>query len=64
MVLARADLEILKQLMGAGERGHNVSELGSRITLDRLAKGGFVVAVRLVSSRSNIASHSGAETPY
>jgi hypothetical protein len=44
MVLARADLEVLKQLMGTGERGRNVSELGPRVTLDRLAKGGFVVA--------------------
>ena len=30
--------------MGAGERGRNVRELGVRVTLDRLAKGGFVVA--------------------
>ena len=44
MVLARADLEVLKQLMGAGERGRNVRELRARVTLDRLAKGGFVVA--------------------
>jgi hypothetical protein len=44
MVLARADLEVLKQLMGAGEHGRNVRELGVRVTLDRLAKSGFVVA--------------------
>jgi hypothetical protein len=30
--------------MGAGERGRNVRELKARVTLDRLAKGGFVVA--------------------
>jgi hypothetical protein len=44
MVLSRVDLELLKQLMGAGERGRNVRELSARVTLDRLAKGGFVVA--------------------
>ena len=44
MVLARADLEVLKQLMGAGERGRNVRKFSARVILDRLAKGGFVVA--------------------
>jgi hypothetical protein len=47
--------------MGAGERGRNVRELKARVTLDRLAKGGFVVARPIVSSRSNIASRSGAK---
>ena len=44
MILTQGDLELLKQLKGAGERGRNVRELTTRVTLDRLAKGGYVVA--------------------
>ena len=44
MVLTREDLDLLKQLKAAGDLGRNVSGLSSRVTLDRLARGGFVVA--------------------
>jgi len=44
LVLTHGDLELLKQLKAAGDIGRNVSELSSRVTLDRLARGGFVVA--------------------
>jgi hypothetical protein len=44
MVLTQGDLELLKQLKAAGDRGRNVRELNTRVTLDRLAKGGYVVA--------------------
>jgi DNA-binding transcriptional regulator PaaX len=43
MVLTLGDLDILKQLRGAGVSGRNVRELNIRVTLDRLAKGGYVV---------------------
>jgi DNA-binding transcriptional regulator PaaX len=43
MILAREDLELLKQLKAAGERGRNVRELNIRVTLDRLVKGGYLV---------------------
>jgi hypothetical protein len=43
MVLTLGDLEILKQLRGAGARGRNVRELNVRVTLDRLVKGGYLV---------------------
>jgi hypothetical protein len=45
MILTQGDLELLKQLKAAGERGRNVRELMStRVTLDRLVKGGYLVA--------------------
>jgi hypothetical protein len=44
MILAHGDLELLKQLKAAGERGRDIGGLNTRVTLDRLAKGGFVVA--------------------
>jgi len=43
MILAREDVELLKQLKAAGERGRDVSELNIRVTLDRLVKGGYLV---------------------
>jgi DNA-binding transcriptional regulator PaaX len=43
MILAREDVELLKQLKAAGERGRNVRELNIRATLDRLVKGGYLV---------------------
>jgi hypothetical protein len=36
MTLAREDVELLKQLKAAGERGSDVRELNVRVTLDRL----------------------------
>jgi Putative heavy-metal chelation len=44
MILTQGDLELLKQLKAAGERGRNVRELNIRGTLDRLVKGGYLVA--------------------
>ena len=44
LVLTHGDLELLKQLRAAGDLGRNVSGLSSRVILDRLARGGFVVA--------------------
>ena len=44
MILTQGDLELLKQLKAAGERGRNVRELNTRVTLDRLVKGGYLVA--------------------
>ena len=43
MVLTLGDLELLKQLRAAGERGRNVGELNIRANLDRLVKGGYLV---------------------
>ena len=43
MVLTLADLDLLKQLRGAGASGRNVRELNIRVTLDRLVKGGYLV---------------------
>ena len=41
MVLTLGDLDLLKQLRGAGASG--VRELNVRVTLDRLVKGGYLV---------------------
>ena len=38
MVLTQGDLELLKQLRAAGERGRNVRELNVRVSLDRLGR--------------------------
>ena len=43
MVLTLGDLDLLKQLRGAGASGRNVRELNIRVTLDRLVKGGYLV---------------------
>jgi hypothetical protein len=51
LVLTRVDLELLKQLKAAGDLGRNVGGSSSRVTLDRLARGGFVVA-RLLGTDS------------
>ena len=44
MVLTQGDLELLKQLRAAGERGRTIRAYSTRLVLDRLAKGGYVVA--------------------
>jgi hypothetical protein len=44
MILTQGDLELLKQLKAAGERGRNVRELNTRVSLNRLVRGGYVVA--------------------
>jgi DNA-binding transcriptional regulator PaaX len=43
MVLTLGDLDLLKQLRGAGASGPNVRQLNIRVTLDRLVKGGYLV---------------------
>ena len=44
MMLSEQDLDFLKQLRAAGERGRTIQAFNIRVALDRLAKGGFVVA--------------------
>jgi hypothetical protein len=44
MILSQADVGLLKELKAAGERGRTVRTADTRLVLDRLAKGGFVVA--------------------
>ena len=44
MILSQADVGLLKELRGAGERGRTVRSADVRLVLDRLAKGGFVAA--------------------
>jgi hypothetical protein len=41
MVLTQADLELLKQLMGVGERGRTIRAFGA---LQRLARVGYVTS--------------------
>jgi hypothetical protein len=43
MILTGQDLELLKQLQGAGERGKTLSTLKADPALLRLLKGGYVV---------------------
>jgi hypothetical protein len=43
MVLTLGNLDLLKQLTGAGASGRKVRELNIRVTLDRLVKGGYLV---------------------
>jgi hypothetical protein len=44
VVLTRADLDLLKQLNAAGERGRTIQEFATRVALQRLARGGYVIA--------------------
>ena len=44
MILSQADIGLLKELKAAGERGRIMRGFNMRLALDRLAKGGFVVA--------------------
>ena len=44
MILTGQDLDLLKQLKAAGERGRTIQASNIRVALNRLAKGGFVVA--------------------
>ena len=44
MLLTREDLELLKRLQAAGERGRSIPEFNTRIALQRLARGGYAVA--------------------
>jgi hypothetical protein len=51
MVLTLSDLKFLKVLKAAGDLGRNVRELNIRVTLDRLVKGGYLVARPTPSKR-------------
>ena len=54
MVLTPEDVELLKQLKAAGECGRNIGGFNTRVALQRLARGGYVVAragVELVNYR-------------
>jgi len=44
MILSQQDLHLLKALNAAGERGRSIQASHIRVVLDRLARGGFVVA--------------------
>jgi hypothetical protein len=44
VVLTRADLDLLKQLNASGERGRAIQGFNTRVALQRLAKGGYVIA--------------------
>jgi hypothetical protein len=44
VVLTRADLDLLKQLNAAGERGRTIQVFNTRVALQRLARGGYVRA--------------------
>jgi hypothetical protein len=58
MVLTLGDLELLKQLRGAGGLGRNVSELNIRLTLDRLVKGGYLGGAPDRSALGPISDHT------
>jgi DNA-binding PadR family transcriptional regulator len=44
MSLTREDVALLKQLKAAGEGGRTIRAYNIRLALDRLAKGGYVIA--------------------
>ena len=64
MILSQADVGLLKELKAAGERGRTVRTADTQLVLDRLAKGGFVVARPVGLSWSDTGSHSAAMTLY
>ena len=44
MVLTPEDIKLLKELKAAGERGRTIHAFNTRLALQRLAKGGYVIA--------------------
>ena len=44
MILSHQDFDLLKQLKAAGEHGRTIQATNIRVALDRLARGGFVIA--------------------
>jgi hypothetical protein len=44
VVLTPEDIKLLKELKAAGERGRTIHAFNTRIALQRLAKGGYVIA--------------------
>src|SRR6516225_8129737 len=59
MNLTLEEVALLKQLKAAGEGGRTIRAYNMRLALDRLAKGGYVVARRQVSTWSTIGSQGG-----
>jgi predicted transcriptional regulator len=65
MVLTQEDLELLKQLKAAGERGRTIHMPSTRTRLARLVRGGYVVDRGLVVYRITqrgqdaVAEHAG-----
>ena len=54
VVLTSEDLELLKQLKAAGGRGRNIRGFKTRLALQRLAGGGYVIlraGVELINYR-------------
>jgi len=54
MILTQEDIDLLKQLKVAGERGRTIHAFDTRVALQRLARGGYVIAragVELVNYR-------------
>ena len=50
MILVEYELDLLKQLKGAGERGRTIRTFDTRIRLDRLVKAGYVASQATGSS--------------
>jgi hypothetical protein len=44
VVLTPEDIKLLKELKGAGERGRTIHAYNTRVALQRLARGRFVIA--------------------
>jgi hypothetical protein len=50
MILMENELDLLKQLKGAGERGRTIRTFDTRLGLDRLVKAGYVASQATGSS--------------
>ncbi len=50
MILMENELDLLKQLKGAGERGRTVRTFDTRLRLDRLVVAGYVASQAMGSS--------------
>ena len=50
MILMEDELDLLKQLKGAGERGRTIRTFDTRLGLDRLVKAGYVASQATGSS--------------
>ena len=42
MILTKEEVELLKQLKGAGERGRTIRAFDTRVRLERLVRAGYV----------------------
>ena len=50
MILMENELDLLKQLKGAGERGRTVRTFDTRLRLDRSVKAGYIASQAMRSS--------------